>query len=241
VKFATEEARQQAIQEFIEGTYVEEQGVAAVLAACAQSTAVAATCHTAAAQAQLSQLVQHALPAVAALESAVPSQEELSFPEATGAGSGELDWDVSGTKGLVQLRAEQWQNWAAAVVRQLLAKQGCPAVTPPAEGVLRAATVGVTLVELFGGMCAGLEACLKCGWRVHRYIYVDKDPEVRKVAAYRLATLQSQYPDQLSREACRGASLPGLKMCEKCRSVSCKTSVSKATLSSFGQGGSVRI
>ena len=61
---------------------------------------------------------------------------------------------------------------------------------------------GVVVVELFGGMCAGLEACLRNGLVVKKYVYVDKAPEVRDVAAFRVATLMAQYPTQLRPGAC---------------------------------------
>jgi site-specific DNA-cytosine methylase len=64
---------------------------------------------------------------------------------------------------------------------------------------------GVVVVELFGGLCAGLEACLRNGWKVVQYVYVDKDDAVRRVAAYRVAGLAAAYPDQLPLAACEGA------------------------------------
>jgi site-specific DNA-cytosine methylase len=58
----------------------------------------------------------------------------------------------------------------------------------------------VGLVELWGGLCAGLEATLRNGWKVHRYVYFDCAEEVRQVARYRVESLRAQYPQQLSRE-----------------------------------------
>jgi hypothetical protein len=57
-------------------------------------------------------------------------------------------------------------------------------------------------VELFGGLCAGLEACLRTGYAIKQYIYVDKDPaEVRNIAVHHVANLLAKYPSQLPREA----------------------------------------
>jgi hypothetical protein len=64
---------------------------------------------------------------------------------------------------------------------------------------------GVTLFEPFGGMCAGLEMCLRNGIKVLRYLYVDKDPVAQAVAAGRLARLSQQYPSLFSPAAYRHA------------------------------------
>jgi transposase InsO family protein len=65
----------------------------------------------------------------------------------------------------------------------------------------RAAAQGVTLFEPFGGMCAGLEVCLRVGLGVRRYIYSDIDPVAQTVAAYRMQQLSCMYPSLLSPEA----------------------------------------
>ncbi|KAJ9531042.1 hypothetical protein QJQ45_000957 [Haematococcus lacustris] len=56
---------------------------------------------------------------------------------------------------------------------------------------------GVVLLELFGGLCAGLDMCLRNGISVHQYIYCDTDPAAQRVAYHRLAHLSAQYPAQL--------------------------------------------
>ncbi|KAJ9522419.1 hypothetical protein QJQ45_008293 [Haematococcus lacustris] len=56
---------------------------------------------------------------------------------------------------------------------------------------------GVVLLELFGGLCAGLDMCLRNGISVHQYIYCDTDPAAQHVAHHRLAHLSAQYPAQL--------------------------------------------
>ena len=61
------------------------------------------------------------------------------------------------------------------------------------------------ILELFGGICVGLEATLKSGFVVEKYIYCDKDESVRHVAAHRLMQLQADYPSQLPSDAITGA------------------------------------
>ena len=55
---------------------------------------------------------------------------------------------------------------------------------------------GITLYEPFGGICAGLEMCLRNGVQVTRYLYSDINPTARTVAAHRCATLSHAYADQ---------------------------------------------
>lgn len=56
---------------------------------------------------------------------------------------------------------------------------------------------GIVMLELFGGICAGLEMALKGGAHIRRYFYVDNDPVVSKVAAQRIKDLHARYPQQL--------------------------------------------
>jgi hypothetical protein len=58
-------------------------------------------------------------------------------------------------------------------------------------------TKGVNLIELFGGLCAGLEACLKNGIKVRTYRYCDINPACRTVARERVKKLQQRYPHLL--------------------------------------------
>ena len=44
---------------------------------------------------------------------------------------------------------------------------------------------GVVVVELFGGMCSGLEICLRNGVKVKQYVYCDTSEELRTVAKHR--------------------------------------------------------
>jgi len=64
---------------------------------------------------------------------------------------------------------------------------------------------GITLFEPFGGMCAGLEMCLRNGIRVNRYLYVDKDRMVQSVASTRMQQLSHQYPSLFTPAAFRDA------------------------------------
>jgi len=68
---------------------------------------------------------------------------------------------------------------------------------------------GLVLLELFGGLCAGLEMVLGNGVRVLRYHYVDKVHECREVAVLRMREMHSRYPHLLSMHAISDAfSLP---------------------------------
>jgi site-specific DNA-cytosine methylase len=72
-------------------------------------------------------------------------------------------------------------------------------------GPFPAGNDGLVLLEAFGGLGAGLEAALRVGWRIKRYIYVDIDPEARAVMQHRLGLLRSRHPGQLTEQACAGA------------------------------------
>jgi hypothetical protein len=60
---------------------------------------------------------------------------------------------------------------------------------------------GVVVVELFGGMCAGLEALLRLGCRVSHYYYCDKDPAAQRIAAHRINGFKVLYPHLLPESA----------------------------------------
>ena len=68
-----------------------------------------------------------------------------------------------------------------------------------------AASAGIVLCELFGGLCAGLEMALRNGLRIHTYIYVDKDPVCRDIAQHRIHQLMAQYPHLLPATAVASA------------------------------------
>eukprot|EP00877_Chromochloris_zofingiensis_P012904 jgi/Chrzof1/7868/Cz02g39130.t1 len=69
---------------------------------------------------------------------------------------------------------------------------------------------GVVVLELFGGICAGLEMALRNGLTVSRYIYCDYNSIALKAAQHRVDVLACQYPSQLSLPAIQDAfvSLP---------------------------------
>ncbi len=55
---------------------------------------------------------------------------------------------------------------------------------------------GLVVLDLFGGLGAGLEMALRNGMAIHKYYHVDFDPTVRSVARWRVAQLAQRYPDQ---------------------------------------------
>ena len=71
----------------------------------------------------------------------------------------------------------------------------------PFDAMLTSTTEGATVLELFGGMAAGLEMLLRNGVKVIQYYYCDHSPAARQVALHRLQWLTLSYPDQLPTEA----------------------------------------
>ena len=63
---------------------------------------------------------------------------------------------------------------------------------------------GIVLLELFGGMYAGLEMCMHRGVRVKRYMYYDISLVAQKVADYRAMQLHDMHPTWLPTFALRG-------------------------------------
>ena len=74
--------------------------------------------------------------------------------------------------------------------------------TPLPAAVTYMAQNGITLYEMCGGMCAGLEAALRNGIQVNRYIYSDISPAAQTVARYRTQALTNLYPHLLKSYAC---------------------------------------
>lgn len=66
-------------------------------------------------------------------------------------------------------------------------------------------TDGIILYEPFGGMCAGLEACLRSGMRIREYIYADTSTASQTVARHRLRRLHAAYPALLPASAFHAA------------------------------------
>ena len=79
-------------------------------------------------------------------------------------------------------------------------KAANPAVVP-AQFFTHACSSGVVLVELCGGLCAGLEMALRNDVKVKEYHYSDYDPVVRAVAHHRVRELTLKYPHLLRADA----------------------------------------
>lgn len=179
VVFATEEQRRRAIEEFTAGTSVAEPGVAAALAEAAGCKLREPAVAESAAQWQLQQYMCEACCCVAECVMATVVTGTDLMPER------EAEAPVPR-----HLQLESLQSWAGSLTTSILGH---------ARGAQ--SPEGVVVVELFGGLCAGLEACLRNGWHIGQYIYVDKDPAVRSMAKHRLQQLSQQYPDQLQCQA----------------------------------------
>ena len=68
---------------------------------------------------------------------------------------------------------------------------------------------GMYVMELFGGMCGGLQMLLDNGFKIQKYLYCDSSPEARTVAEHRIMSLHAQYPHQFPYTAWQDAfSLP---------------------------------
>ena len=76
---------------------------------------------------------------------------------------------------------------------------------PLPSAVAKMVQSGVTLYEMCGGLCAGLEATLRNGIRVNRYLYSDTAPAAQTVARFRTQALLKLYPHLLQPYACDGA------------------------------------
>ncbi|CAI7743847.1 unnamed protein product [Closterium sp. NIES-54] len=63
----------------------------------------------------------------------------------------------------------------------------------------------IHLVELFGGIGAGLSAVVRNGIAVRRWTYVEKEPVVRRMAEHHAMKLQAEYPELLSERVIREA------------------------------------
>jgi hypothetical protein len=64
---------------------------------------------------------------------------------------------------------------------------------------------GITVMDLFGGLCPGLDAVLRSGIQVKRYIYCDVHPPAQAVAMHRINILKGQYPHLLPHTAVANA------------------------------------
>jgi transposase InsO family protein len=60
-----------------------------------------------------------------------------------------------------------------------------------------AATEGVVLWDMCGGVCGGLEAALRVGVKIKRYLYSDTNTTAQRVAVHRMHQLHMAYPSLL--------------------------------------------
>ncbi|CAI7861434.1 unnamed protein product [Closterium sp. NIES-53] len=63
----------------------------------------------------------------------------------------------------------------------------------------------IHLVELFGGIGAGLSTVVRNGIAVRRWTYVEKEPGVRRMAEHHAWKLQAEFPELLSERVIREA------------------------------------
>ena len=70
-----------------------------------------------------------------------------------------------------------------------------------ADQLKQGAAEGVCLLDLFGGLCGGLEMLLRNGVKIQRYLYSDKSGAAQRVARHRLEGFTLQYPHLLAPEA----------------------------------------
>ena len=66
--------------------------------------------------------------------------------------------------------------------------------TPLPQQWISSACNGITLYEMCGGICAGLEALLRNGVRIQHYFYSDISVTAQIAAQHRMLTLQRTYP-----------------------------------------------
>ncbi len=60
---------------------------------------------------------------------------------------------------------------------------------------------GITLIELFGAIGTSLKALLQSRMMVQRYFYIDIDPIVRQVVAFKMMELIARFPQQFATTA----------------------------------------
>ncbi|CAI5510454.1 unnamed protein product, partial [Closterium sp. Naga37s-1] len=72
-----------------------------------------------------------------------------------------------------------------------------PLALPPRLTDLSRLQEPITIVELFGGIGTGLAAALKAGCRIKKWVLVELDPVVRRMAFHHARKLRGIYPTQL--------------------------------------------
>jgi len=60
---------------------------------------------------------------------------------------------------------------------------------------------GICLIDMCGNTAAALEASLKAGWKVSKYVYVDNDPDAMRLAQATVSRLMRKYPHALTEDA----------------------------------------
>jgi hypothetical protein len=176
VVFATEEQRRKAVEEFAAGTSVAAPGAAAALVWSGVTQPCEPAVVEAAAHYQLQQYVCESCCLVAGnVVAALVKGSDLPVD----------DGDEPQVPKVVE--AASLRAWAVELSHQVLGSRVAGSPAPR----------GVVVVDLFGGMCAGLEACLRNGWHVSQYVYVDRDAAVRGIAVHRMHQLSLQYREQL--------------------------------------------
>ena len=61
---------------------------------------------------------------------------------------------------------------------------------------------GICLIDMCGNLATALEAVLRTGWKVKRYVYADTSANAQQVAMTSIHRLQREYPEQLPPSAC---------------------------------------
>ena len=60
---------------------------------------------------------------------------------------------------------------------------------------------GICLIDICGNTAAALEASLKAGWKVSKYVYVDNDTDAAKLAQATVSRFMLEYPNALTEDA----------------------------------------
>ncbi len=63
---------------------------------------------------------------------------------------------------------------------------------------------GICVLDLFGGISTSLATMLQVGIPIWKYLYVERDENMRRVSSRHLALLMQQYPKLLPRSAISG-------------------------------------
>ncbi|CAI7855644.1 unnamed protein product [Closterium sp. NIES-54] len=83
----------------------------------------------------------------------------------------------------------EWETWKAKEERS-----PCRLALPPRLTDLGRLQQPLTIVELFGGIGTGLAAALKAGCRVKKWVLVELDLVVRRMALHHAKRMREMYP-----------------------------------------------